>query len=135
MQINDQSRHTLFNAIPCGTVGFDTELVLGGLNVVSSRWVDWKSFTLNHTARHFSPKLVLPHGEVAHCHGYIMGTLWDDSLEEKWTGIRVFVVDAELRVEGSDKSYNFMFSLDSFTNANARSGKLSYVVRFLRLCN
>lgn len=129
--MGDQIQHALFNAIPCDAVGFDTDHVLGGLNVVSSRWADWISFSLSHTVHPFNPKLVLPNGDLVPCRGYIMGTLWNSGLEKKWTGIRVFVVDAELRIEGSDKTYNFIFNPNSFTDSNSRPGKLHFIIDFL----
>ena len=96
--------------------------------MVSSSWPDWKSFSLCHTAPRFSPQLALPNGDVAHCHGYIMGTLWKDCLGQKWTGIRVFVVDALLTLGGSDKCYNFLFSPDSLTDRKARPGKFEHMI-------
>lgn len=136
-QTKDEPQHALFNAIPCGPVNFDTGFVLCGLNVVSSRWVDWKSFTLYHTASHLNPKLTLPNGELAYCHGYIMGTLWDGEggLAEKWTGVRVFVVDADLKIEGSDRSCNFLLNPDSFTDKNTRAGKLQFADSIHRTCS
>ncbi len=63
-------------------------------SLVSSKWIDWKKFTLHKPFEGDAPSLQLLSGERVACHGYITGT-WVEGgrLDRQWSGISLFVVD------------------------------------------
>lgn len=82
-----------FNCVPT-----DCSLLLGKtfqphLNLVSSRWADWKHFTL-HPLPNNTHLLGLTDGTQVRCHGYISGTWTDINLQFQRKIFRLFVVDA-----------------------------------------
>ncbi|KAL8785716.1 MAG: hypothetical protein Q9213_003183 [Squamulea squamosa] len=81
-----------FNCVPT-----DSSLLIGEtlpqLNLVSSKWADWKHFTL-HPPPNNTPSLELVDGTEIRCYGYISGTWTDINLQLQRKIFKLFVVDA-----------------------------------------
>jgi hypothetical protein len=109
-----------FNGIPSGNAMIITNSPVVNVNLVSTRWHDWKNFTLNKCAPQTIPRLALPSGENVKCLGYIMGR-WanEEDIGHQWTGIKVFVVDVTLGDDRSDQTYNFILTRQSLKPTNA----------------
>ena len=89
---------------------YDDKEVDIGFNLVSSNWVDYKSFTLHPMAEHLTPVLAATDGSPITCHGYISGTWTDLNAEHQWTGLMLFVVDAVFAEPGSSAHHHFLLS-------------------------
>ena len=96
----------------------DLDGAAAGFNLVSSDCVDWKRFTLHKITLDVAPDLALPNGKSAFCHGYISGTWAKGDLDQWWTGLQVFVVDAVFALEGSSQRYNFLLGSNALGNPN-----------------
>lgn len=100
-----------FNSIPG-----DTALLIGddaadiGFNLVSSNWVDYKTFTLHRTVKELAPMVTTVDGSPIPCHGYISGTWTDFSASHQWSGLVFFVVDAVFSEIGSSQVHHFLLS-------------------------
>lgn len=88
-------------------------------NLVSSHWLDWKTFTLHQTDVTRTPSLRLTSGETVKCHGYISGT-WTENgtLSQQWTGLQFFVVDCEFSRAGFDERLHFMIDSTKLSEQN-----------------
>ena len=109
-----------FNDIPGDTaVMICDDAAAIEFNLVSSDWVDYKSFTLHTTAKALTPKLISADGSTIACHGYISGTWTDFDAERKWNGLVVFVVDAVFSESaGSNRLHHFLLSSSALQRAS-----------------
>jgi hypothetical protein len=111
-----------FNDIPGDTAVMiceDAAAIELEFNLVSSDWVDYKSFTLHTTAKALTPKLISADGSTIACRGYISGTWTDFDAERKWNGLMVFVVDAVFSESaGSNRLHHFLLSSTALQRAS-----------------
>ncbi|KAH0562123.1 hypothetical protein GP486_003183 [Trichoglossum hirsutum] len=113
------THYGFFNGIPSGGVMIVTDALVNSVNLVSTRWHDWKRFTLYRSTPQLTPNLMLASGETARCLGYIMGC-WANqgNIEHQWVGLRLFVVDAILGEDTPDQAYNFILTEGCLGSAN-----------------
>ena len=103
-----------FNCVPTGPSLMLAETLGHQLNLVSSKWADWKHFAL-HSLPNSTPLLELTDGRKIRCHGYISGTWTDIYLQFQRKIIKLLVVDAVFsaaNVSGED-TYLFALSADA----------------------
>lgn len=103
-----------FNYVPT-----DSSLVLGGtvgpqLNLVSSKWADWKQFTL-HPPPNNKPLLGLADGTEIKCHGYISGTWTNIGLQLQRKIFQLYVVDAVFSAAEVLDDATYLFALSANT--------------------
>lgn len=116
----------LFNGVPSGPCLVDTEDPPPGNgrhNLVSASWSDWVQFTLYQDAPEQMPRLIFGNGQAVKCYGYIMGCWTSDDLSRQWTGLKMYVVDAEIGCQGGGSAgehCNFLLSAESLGNSNVR---------------
>ncbi len=84
------------------------------LNLVSSKWADWKHFTL-HRPPNNEPLLGLADGTDIKCHGYISGTWTNIGLQRQRKVFQLYVVDAVFSAAEvlDDATYLFVLSADT----------------------
>lgn len=94
--------------------------------MVSSRWVDWKSFTVHSLAGASDyPRITTPEGDLIQCSGWIRGKWASYDLQAQWVITQIFVVDATFATSGdtSSDTSNFLLSPKVSSKINQLSGK------------
>ena len=82
--------------------------------------MDWKSFHLEPVTNNKSPKLHIGNGKYAHCHGSISEAWVNQTLETKWRGIRLFVMDAVFLNQQNGSKHNFLLQNDMMKEDTVR---------------
>ena len=92
----------------------------GSLNLVSTRWRDWKDFPIQQV----ETTIFLPSGEAVPCLGLISGSwTFEEDADLRWDGVEVFVVDVTIKDE-SDQIFNFVLSETCVRPERARACEL-----------
>jgi len=92
--------------------------------MVSSRWLEWRGFTVYSLTDGQSPTIQVLSGDTVNCHGYIMGT-WTDTgtLKKQWSGLRFYVADCVFGEAGSKHTHNFLISAAMLADGNMQTCK------------
>lgn len=124
-----------FNNIPAGpAILLDKPSRDEAYSMVSSNWLDWKTFTLHQAAEDRTPSLRFASGEAVRCHGYITGTWTEDgNLSQQWSGLQFFVVDCDFGDAGSSERRHFLINRTMLSDRNLHHSE-SFFDSIVRPC-
>ncbi|KAH8586047.1 hypothetical protein B0O99DRAFT_91778 [Bisporella sp. PMI_857] len=101
-----ECRTGFFGSTPSGKALVLRDRPLASINLVSTRWRDWKCFSLQRAAQY----IALQSGEIVPCLGSINGSwMYEEEADLQWDGIQIFVVDLTIKDE-SNQTFNFVLS-------------------------
>ncbi|KAH6867408.1 hypothetical protein B0T10DRAFT_611846 [Thelonectria olida] len=94
------STQGFLNGIPSGAVVLDTTGSEHSYGLVSTAWRDWKTYILHPIPSDVLAKAKLSNIASSNVLGYIMGSWTTHNFSQQAAGIRLLVVEAELRFHG-----------------------------------
>ncbi|KNB16803.1 hypothetical protein FOXG_14858 [Fusarium oxysporum f. sp. lycopersici 4287] len=89
-----------FNGIPSGTVVLNATGNEHSYGLVSTAWQEWKTYILHPVPSEVLTKAKISNIASSNVLGYIMGSWTTQDLSQQAAGIRLLVMEAELRLHG-----------------------------------